>query len=91
MTDELLDIQERIKFMIPIGESHFREFKSCLEGAPEKKKPRLTTSIAKDIAETLVAFANAEGGDLLVGVEDDGMIEACHFQMMIFKNTYGRT
>ncbi len=74
MNDELLNIEERIRVMIPIGESHFREFKSCLEGTPEKKKPRATTSVARDIAETLVAFANAEGGDLLVGVEDDGTI-----------------
>ena len=74
MTDELLGIEEKIRFMIPIGESHFREFKSCLEGTPDKKRPRPTTAVARDIAETLVAFANAEGGDLLVGVEDNGAI-----------------
>lgn len=74
MNDELLDIQEKIRVMIPVGESHFREFKSCFEGPPERKKPRPVTSVAKDIAETLVAFANADGGDLLIGVEDNGTI-----------------
>lgn len=74
MVTEVLDIQERIRVMIPIGESHFREFKSCFDGSPGKKTPRPVTAVAKDVAETLVAFANAEGGDLLVGVEDDGII-----------------
>lgn len=80
MTDELLNIEEKIRVMIPVGESHFREFKSCFEGSPERKKPRSVTSVAKDIAETLVAFTNAEGGDLLVGVEDDGTISGVPYQ-----------
>ena len=80
MTSELLDIQERIRVTIPIGESHFREFKSCLEGSPERKKPRAPASVARDIAETLVAFANAEGGELLVGVEDDGTISGVPYE-----------
>lgn len=80
MNDELLDIQEKIRVMIPVGESHFREFKSCFVGSLERKKPRPVTSVAKDVAETLVAFANADGGDLLVGVEDDGMISGVPYQ-----------
>lgn len=85
MTDELLNIEEKIRVMIPIGESHFREFKSCFEGSPERKKPRPVTSVARDIAETLVAFANAEGGDLLVGVEDDGIISGVPYEADDFK------
>jgi len=80
MEDELLDIQEKIRVMIPVGESHFREFKSCLAGPLGRKKPRAITSVAKDIAETLVAFANADGGDLLVGVEDDGVISGVPYE-----------
>ena len=74
MTDEVLGLHEKIGFLLEIGESHFREFKSCYEGPPSNKKPRDTKSVAVDIAETLVAFANADGGDLLVGVEDDGAV-----------------
>lgn len=74
MDDELLKIEERIRVMIPIGESHFREFKTCFEGAVGKKTPRPVKNVSKDIGETLVAFANAEGGDLLIGVEDDGTL-----------------
>jgi ATP-dependent DNA helicase RecG len=57
-----------------LGESHFREFKSALEGVPERKRPRPVSHIAYDVAEALVAFANADGGELIVGVEDDGRI-----------------
>lgn len=73
MSDILL-LQDRVKNTIQLGESHFREFKSALQGPPENKKPRLVKDICKDIAEALVAFANADGGELLVGVEDDGTI-----------------
>jgi hypothetical protein len=40
MSDILL-LQERVKNTIQLGESHFREFKSALQGPPENKKPRL--------------------------------------------------
>lgn len=65
---------ERAKTAIELGESHFREFKSALEGPPNEKKPRQTKDIATNIAQTLVAFANADGGELLVGVEDNGTV-----------------
>ncbi|MCA8107998.1 ATP-binding protein [Burkholderia sp. BCCIQ04A] len=65
---------ERAKTAIDLGESHFREFKSALDGRPGEKKKRPIKEIATDIAQTLVAFANADGGELLVGVEDNGDI-----------------
>jgi ATP-dependent DNA helicase RecG len=34
----------------------------------------LTKKICEDIAEALVSFANADGGEILIGVEDDGTI-----------------
>ena len=55
-------------------ESHFREFKTAMEGKPETKKPRLVKKICEEIGEALVAFANADGGELLIGVEDDTRI-----------------
>ncbi|MBM4421979.1 MAG: hypothetical protein FJ030_01140 [Chloroflexi bacterium] len=71
---EILLLQERVKNTIQLGESHIREFKSAWEGAPENKKPRPVKEICRDIAEALVSFANADGGELIVGVEDDGTI-----------------
>lgn len=65
---------ERIRNTIRLGESHYSELKSALKGKEESKKPRIVKEICLDIAETLVSFANADGGDLLIGVEDDGTI-----------------
>jgi len=67
-------ISERARTAIDLGESHFREFKSALEGPPGSKTKRPLKDIATNIAQTLVAFSNADGGELLVGVEDSGEI-----------------
>lgn len=70
----MLTLQERVRATLTMSESHFREFKSALDGRPGEKTPRDPKLIRRDIGETLVAFANADGGELLVGVEDDGTI-----------------
>ncbi|MHA4869393.1 ATP-binding protein [Duganella sp. PWIR1] len=72
--DEVLVLQERIDLATRIGESHYREFKSAVEGPPESKRKRPPKDICADIAKTLVAFANSDGGELYVGIEDDGTI-----------------
>ena len=72
--DDILLLADKVRNTIILGESHFREFKSALEGRPDNKKPRLTKSICADIGEALVSFANADGGAILIGVEDDGTI-----------------
>ncbi|NJL76646.1 MAG: hypothetical protein HC892_18135 [Saprospiraceae bacterium] len=38
-----------------------------MEGKPGSKKPRLVKKICEDIGEALVAFANTDGGELVVG------------------------
>jgi ATP-dependent DNA helicase RecG len=38
---DMLMIQERVKNTIILGESHFRKFKTALEGKPGSKKPGL--------------------------------------------------
>jgi ATP-dependent DNA helicase RecG len=73
-TNQLLRPKDRIDIALQLGESHFREFKSALEGVSGAKKARDFKTICVDIAQTLVAFANADGGELLVGVEDDGEV-----------------
>ncbi|NJO17815.1 MAG: hypothetical protein HC877_19415 [Thioploca sp.] len=74
MSDNLLILQERIKNTILLGESHFREFKSAFEGPPDNKRSGNVKSLCRYIGEALVAFANADGGELLIGVEDDGTV-----------------
>lgn len=72
--EDILLLADKVRNTLILGESHFREFKSALEGRPDNKKPRLTKSICSDIGEALVSFANADGGAILIGVEDDGTI-----------------
>jgi ATP-dependent DNA helicase RecG len=72
--DDILLLTDKIRNTLILGESHFREFKSALEGRPENKKPRQVKSICTDIGEALVSFANADGGAIIIGVEDDGTI-----------------
>lgn len=72
--EEVLLLQERVNLATRIGESHYREFKSALEGPPGAKKKRAIKDICADIAKTLVAFANSDGGELYIGIEDDGTI-----------------
>jgi ATP-dependent DNA helicase RecG len=74
MHQEPVLVAERIKIGTGLGESHFREFKSALHSVPGQQTARTVRSICLDIAQTLVAFANADGGELYVGVEDDGTI-----------------
>ena len=76
---EILKLSERIDIALQLGESHFREFKSGFEGPPGQKIPRNPKEISVNIAQTLVAFANADGGELLVGVEDDGTVSGLEF------------
>ena len=79
MTNNLLKLKERIEIAREMGESHFREFKSIFEGPPDNKKERDFRSVCQDIGTTLVAFANADGGELLIGVEDNGDITGVSF------------
>jgi ATP-dependent DNA helicase RecG len=72
--EELLKLKERVDIAVEIGESYYREFKSGLDGPPNKKSPRDIKEVCEDIAKTLVAFANADGGELFVGIEDDNSI-----------------
>ncbi|HEX8390966.1 MAG TPA: ATP-binding protein [Longimicrobium sp.] len=71
---DMLVLAERVRNTIQLGESHFREFKSAYEGKPGEKRPRKWVDICREVGEGLVAFANADGGEILIGVEDDGRI-----------------
>ncbi|MEO0897148.1 MAG: ATP-binding protein [Bacteroidota bacterium] len=71
---DLLTIQKRVVNIIALGESHFREFKSAYQGPTFNKTAGSVKELTKYVAEALVAFANADGGSILIGVEDDGTI-----------------
>lgn len=71
---DLLRLEERISIGLDAGESHFREFKSAIVRQVNGSTPRDVKALCQDVAEALVSFANADGGELLVGVEDDGTV-----------------
>ncbi len=77
--EDLLQIQERVQFAIRNGESHYREFKSAFQGEEGKKVPRQLKELCRDIAKTLTAFGNADGGELFVGIEDNGEISGLSY------------
>ncbi|MEW6084066.1 MAG: ATP-binding protein [Chloroflexota bacterium] len=78
MEHDIVRIKERVEIAIEVGESHFREFKSALAGVNGQKKPRPAKDICRDIAEALVGFANADGGEIIIGVEDNSAITGVH-------------
>ena len=53
-------------------EGQFLERKSCYERSGSRVQRRDVRSLARDIAESLSAMANADGGAVVLGVEDDG-------------------
>ncbi|OPY11148.1 MAG: Divergent AAA domain protein [Syntrophus sp. PtaB.Bin138] len=94
MKYEILKLQERIEIGIEAGESHFREFKSAFDRDSDgKTSPRDFKAICRDIADALVAFANADGGEVYLGVEDDGTVSGIpHKPDLIsgMKDSYGK-
>ncbi len=76
---ELLKLKERVDIALEIGESYYREFKSAFEGKIGAKKLRNIKDICYDIAKTLVAFANADGGELFIGIEDNNSVSGLEY------------
>ena len=72
--ENLLRLKERVKIATELGESYYREFKSGYEGPPSAKKPRDSKEICYNVAKELVAFANADGGELFIGIEDNNLV-----------------
>jgi|WetSurMetagenome_2_1015567.scaffolds.fasta_scaffold31863_2 ATP-dependent DNA helicase RecG len=54
------------------AEGQFFERKSAFDRTTGKPKYRKAADIARDVAETLSAMANADGGELVIGIENDG-------------------
>lgn len=63
---------ESLRELIELGEGQFLELKGTwsYEGDQPKRLPRAV--VRATVAEVVAAFANADGGTLVVGVEDDG-------------------
>jgi len=55
-------------------EGQFLEFKSLWDQEPSASRPLERRKARDFVAECVAAFANADGGTLLLGVEDDGTL-----------------
>ena len=53
-------------------EGQYFDRKSLWHGPPDQKRTRRRQVVRNEIAEYVAAFANADGGVLVMGVEDDG-------------------
>lgn len=68
------DHEDIVRALIASGESYYCEFKTAWEYLPEGRSPRPVKDVALDVQEALVALANSDGGDVLIGVEDSGTV-----------------
>jgi len=64
----------KLRLLIAEDEGQYHDRKSLLEGPPGQKRPRDRKVVRDQIAEYVASFANAEGGVLICGVENDGTI-----------------
>jgi len=61
-----------LRTVLSRGEGQFVEFKSAWDRITPPRKPLARRALRHRIADAVAAFANADGGLLLVGVDDDG-------------------
>ena len=71
MTPPFLSPAE-LQTILSRGEGQFVEFKSAWDRSTTPPKPLWRRALRDKIADVVAAFANADGGLLLVGVDDDG-------------------
>ena len=72
--NEVMYSESELHSLIERGEGQFLEFKSCWDRSGERPKPHGRRALRDKITEVVAAFANSDGGVLLVGIEDDGRI-----------------
>jgi hypothetical protein len=64
---------EQIRDIIRTGESYSLEFKSTLRW--DLKQGKTNPAIERACLKTISAFLNSDGGNLLIGIRDDGSVE----------------
>ncbi len=77
--------QEQIKNLIATGENKTLEFKQTLRFDIKEKKVNL--DVEWSCIKTIAAFINSEGGQLLIGVADDGTVSGLESDFNTFSDT----
>lgn len=73
---DIVELTMRFDISVYLGrsEDQFFERKSLFIGEPSDKRPRPRKEVRDQIAEYVAGFANADGGVLICGIEDDGSV-----------------
>ncbi len=71
-TMKLLLSEDEVRALLRQEEGQYLEFKSLWDGPPEAKTLLSRKKVREVIAEYIAAFANSDGGLLILGAEDDG-------------------
>ena len=66
--------EERLREILATEEGQYHDLKSLFAGPPGRKQPRERRAVRGQIAEQVAGFANADGGIVVFGVEDDGSV-----------------
>lgn len=66
--------EAKLRWLIGAEEGQYHDVKSLFAGPPGQKRPRDRREVRDQIAEQVAGFANAEGGVVVFGVEDDRTI-----------------
>ncbi|MBI5882178.1 MAG: putative DNA binding domain-containing protein [Elusimicrobia bacterium] len=70
--DRPLFSEAEVRALLERPEGQFLEFKSLWDRSVDPPRPVDRRSVRDTVAEYAAAFANADGGTLVLGVEDDG-------------------
>lgn len=81
--EEEIEEDNLLDKIISSGENRNLEFKSSLRYCYNQKSAQ--KYIEAEITKTIAAFANTEGGTLIVGVDDDGMVLGLDNDFQTFK------
>ncbi len=65
---------DNLDWVLHQDEGQFFERNSCYDRTVEGLRRRDVRAVAQDVAEALAAMANADGGILVLGLEDDGTV-----------------
>lgn len=72
MREDDLYGEEEIRRLLARGEGQFIEFKSLWDRSGANRRVLGRSTARSFVAEAIAAFANSDGGTLLLGVDDDG-------------------
>ncbi len=68
-----------IEWILHQNEGQFFERKSCYDRSGGQVRRRPVRDVARDVAETLVSMANADGGTVVLGIENDGAVSGVDY------------